>query len=436
MTDAMRLAVKAMDFVREIGTVTQFFGLVIESDGPNVFLGERCEIYIKTQAKPIPAEVVGIKNGRVLLMAYGDMTGIQLGSEVVGTGKAAQVAVGEALLGRVIDGFGEPLDGLPLTNINEHYPHYANPMNPLNRPRISEKLETGIRAIDTFLTLGKGQRIGIFSGSGVGKSTLLGMLARNTKAHVNVIALIGERGREVLEFIEQSLGGEGLARSVVIVATSDQPALVRSHAVFAATAIAEYFRDQGRDVLLTMDSITRYAMAQREIGLAIGEPPTARGYTPSVFAMLPRLLERGGTSVNGGSITALYTVLVEGDDVNDPIADSIRSILDGHIVLTRELAQQGHFPAIDILQSNSRLINQLIGESQQTLVQKGLKAMSDYMNAKDMIDIGAYQHGSNQDIDEAIKRVPELKHFLTQQLHERISEDTNITTMQKLFGEN
>jgi len=415
-------AIESTEFARHIGRITQFFGLVLESNGPDVFLGELCNIYSRAKGDPIPAEVVGIKDGRVLLMPYGELRGIRLGSEVIGTGMPVQVPVGEALLGRVVNAFGEPLDGENLGSITEKYPLYAEGLNPLKRPRIKMTLETGVRAIDSMLTLGRGQRVGIFAGSGVGKSTLLAMIARNMDADINVIALVGERGREVLDFIEDSLGKEGLKRSVVVVATSDQPALVRTHAALTATAIAEYFRDQGKHVVLTMDSITRFAMAQREIGLAIGEPPTSRGYTPSVFAALPKLLERGGTASSGGSITALYTVLVEGDDINDPIADSIRAILDGHIVLSRELANHRHFPSIDILQSNSRLLAQLLSASECELTDKLIKLLSVYEKSKDMVEIGAYRMGSNELLDKAIKKLAKINAYLCQAKEEKVSK--------------
>ncbi len=411
-------AVKTTEFVRRIGRVAHFYGLVLESQGPEAFHGERCDIYPASQGKPIPAEVIGIKEGKVLLMTYGETRGIGVGSEVIATGKAVDVPVGEGLLGRVIDAFGHPLDGAAEPVFTQRNPLYAEPMNPLQRPRIERVLETGVRAIDTLFTVGRGQRVGIFAGSGVGKSTLLGMIARQMDADVNVIALIGERGREVLDFIELNLGESGLARSVVVVATSDQPALVRAHAAFAATAIAEYFRDQGLDVVLTMDSITRFAMAQREIGLAAGEPPTARGYTPSVFALLPRLLERGGTSKAGGSITAFYTVLVEGDDINDPVSDSIRAILDGSIVLSRSLANRGHYPSIDPLHSNSRLFRHLASRNERDDAQALIELLSSYDSARDMVEIGAYREGGNPLLDRAIGRMDRINAFLRQEVEE------------------
>ncbi len=407
-------AVRKGEFIRRTGRVTQFFGLVVESLGPDVFLGELCEIYSSARGAPIIAEVVGLKEGKVLLMPYGELRGISLGSEVIATGRAAHVAIGEELLGRVVDAFGKPLDGKPMPAFTAHYPLYAEPINPLSRSRIGEILETGVRTIDALLTLGRGQRVGIFAGSGVGKSTLLGMIARNMNADVNVIALVGERGREVRDFIEENLGPEGLSRSVVVVATSDQPALTRSHAALAATAIAEYFRDKGLDVVLTMDSVTRFAMAQREIGLSVGEPPTARGYTPSVFAALPRLLERGGTAASGGSITAFYTVLVEGDDMNDPISDSVRAILDGHVVLSRDIANQGHYPAIDVLSSASRLLPDLLKGEEIKLVHDAVSVLSTFQKSKDMIEIGAYRAGTNPAVDRAIQLMPDIDKFLQQ----------------------
>ncbi len=407
-------AVKQADFMQRTGRVTQFFGLVIESLGPDVFVGEICEIYSRAHGMPVAAEVLGLKDGKVLLMPYEELRGISLGSEVIATGRTAYTLVGEELLGRVIDAFGQPLDGRPLTRPVHQYPLHPDPINPLKRARIREVLETGVRVIDGLLTLGRGQRVGIFAGSGVGKSTLLGMIGRNMNADVNVIALVGERGREVREFIEEILGPEGLKRSVVVVAASDQPALVRVRAAHAATAIAEYFRDQGLDVVLTMDSVTRYAMARREIGLSIGEPPTARGYTPSVFAALPKLLERGGAHESGGSITAFYTILVEGDDLNDPIADAVRSILDGHISLSRALVNRGHYPAVDPLNSISRLLRDLASDEDLASVKHVLKVLSVYEASRDLIDVGAYRAGINPDLDQAIRLAPQLERFLTQ----------------------
>lgn len=427
-------AIRNTDLVRRTGRVSQFFGLVVESIGPDAFLGEVCEIYSRSQGAPILAEVVGLKDGKVLLMPYGELRGIGLGSEVIATGRPVQISIGEELLGRVIDAFGQPIDGKPLPSLKTHYQLKGEPLNPLSRTRIEQVLETGVRPIDSLLTMGRGQRVGIFAGSGVGKSTLLGMIARNMQADINVIALIGERGREVLDFIDKNLGPEGLARSVVVVATSDQPALVRSRAAYAATAIAEFFRDRRKDVVLIMDSVTRFAMAHREIGLAIGEPPTSRGYTPSVFAVLPKLLERCGTSDSGGSISALYTVLVEGDDMNDPVSDSVRSILDGHIVLSRELANHGHYPAIDVLASVSRLMADLVSKEDRQLAQQALAILSAYQKNRDMIELGAYRPGSNAELDQAIKLVPELNKLLRQEVDQAVSRRETIAQLRVLLA--
>lgn len=427
-------AVRNTELVRRVGRISQFFGLIAESIGPDAFVGEVCEVYSRFQATPILAEVVGIRDGKILLMPYGDLRGIGLGSEVIATGRPPLIQLGNELLGRVLDAFGEPLDSKPLPELGLHYHLRAEPLNPLSRTKIDQILETGVTCIDSLLTLGRGQRMGIFAGSGVGKSTLLGMVARNMRADINVIALIGERGREVRDFIEKSLGPEGLARSVVVAATSDQPALVRSRAAYAATAIAEYFRDQGKHVVLIMDSVTRFAMAQREIGLAVGEPPTSRGYTPSVFALLPRLLERCGTSDSGGSITALYTVLVEGDDLNDPIADSLRAILDGHIVLSREMANHGHYPAIDLLHSTSRLLVDLVSKSERELVQRAVAIMSTYDKSKQMVEIGAYRAGTNPELDRAIAIMPRLEAFLRQDIDSASRRADSMKKLQALLA--
>ena len=407
-------AIAGADLIRRVGHVRQLAGLSIESSGPDVLVGEICEIAPRRGGPSLRAEVVGLREGRVMLMPYGEIQGIGVGSEVVATGQLPRIGVGSALLGRVIDAFGDPLDGMAPVATHEFRPLKATPLNPLSRPRVDTILETGVRCIDSMLTIGRGQRVGIFAGSGVGKSTLLGMIARNTLAEVNVIALIGERGREVREFIDKHLGPEGLKRSVVIVATSDQPALARARAAYAATAIAEYFRDRGQQVMLTMDSVTRFAMARREIGLAIGEPPTARGYTPSVFAELPELCERCGTADSGGAITALYTVLVEGDDFNEPISDMLRATLDGHIVLARRLAQEGHYPAIDMLHSVSRLLGDLASDAERDLVHDTLGLLSVYERNRQLIDMGAYRAGSSAEIDNAIALWPTLTGFLRQ----------------------
>ncbi len=414
-----------LDPVKQNGRVTQVIGLVIESVGPNAMVGEICDIYYERanyydpQKPPIKAEVVGFRENRVLLMPLGVMEGIKPGSEVVATRRTQEVMVGDALLGRMLDGLGQPMDGGPPLDLPHTVPVNAPPPNAVTRPRINEPLQLGVRVLDGCLTVGKGQRMGIFAGSGIGKSTLMGMIARNTAADVNVIALVGERGREVRDFVEESLGIEGVQRSVVVVATSDQPALVRIKAALVATAIAEHFRDRGADVMLMMDSVTRLAMAQREVGLAIGEPPATRGYTPSVFAMLPRLLERAGTSGTGaGSITGLYTVLVEGDDMNEPVADAVRGILDGHIVLSRELAHRGHYPAIDLLQSISRVMTQIAPREQLDAANNLRDVLATYKSAEDLINIGAYVEGSNPRIDRARAKIDIANAFLRQRAEE------------------
>jgi flagellum-specific ATP synthase len=416
-TEALRL----LDSVRVNGKVTQVIGLTVESEGPDASIGDVCAIYpMKGGGKPVLAEVVGFRNNRVLLMPLGDLHSVGPGCDVVATGGPLTVQVGSELLGKVLDGLGRPLDGSQLPTRMPHYSTHNSPGNPLQRPRVTQPLGVGIRAIDGLLTVGQGQRVGIFAGSGVGKSTILGMVARNTSADVNVIALIGERGREVLEFVEKDLGPEGLARSVVIVATSDQPALIRIKGALIATTIAEYFRDRGLNVMLMMDSVTRYAMAMREVGLAIGEPPATRGYTPSVFAALPKLLERAGTGPTG-SITAFYTVLVEGDDMNEPIADAVRGILDGHIVLHRNLANKGHFPAIDVLSSVSRVMNNIVSDEQQEAAEQLKRLLTVYRDSEDLINIGAYQRGSNAEIDKAIQYYDLIKTYTQQRTNEKVS---------------
>jgi flagellum-specific ATP synthase len=406
-------AVRAAELTRRTGKVLAVAGHSIEASGPDAALGEMCELSIGPGAS-LMAEVVGLRPGRVMLMPYGDPRGIGAGTEVVASGSPPGIGVGQALLGRVIDPFGVPLDGRAAPQPLTMRSLYAAPINPLTRPPIDRLLETGVRAIDSLLPLGCGQRVGIFAGSGVGKSTLLGMLAQRVSTDVNVIALIGERGREVREFVESQLGEEGLRRSVVLVATSDQPALVRLRAAHAATAIAEYFRDQGKQVLLMMDSITRFAMARREIGLAAGEPPTARGYTPSVFSDIPALCERCGATDSGGAISALYTVLVEGDDFNEPISDIVRATLDGHIMLSRELAHEGHFPAIDVLQSASRLASALVDGAERGTMTAAVELLATYERNRQMLDMGAYRAGSNPAIDRAVAAFPALRTFLRQ----------------------
>ena len=399
--------------IRSRGSVVQVIGLTIEVAGIKPQIGELCYVCPSSRSLRIPAEVVGFREDRTLLMPLGDMQGIQSGSSVLTTGGTFQVPVGKELLGRVLDGLGRPLDDRGPVTTSQWYPAANSAPHPLERTPIREPLVTGVRAIDGLLTVGKGQRIGIFSGSGVGKSMLLGTIARNSWADVSVVALIGERGREVQGFIDRDLGPEGMKRSVVVASTSDQPALVRLRGAWVATAIAEYFRDQGLDVTLMMDSVTRFAMAQREIGLAIGEPPARKGYTPSVFALLPKLLERAGTS-RKGTITGFYTVLVEGDDFNEPISDATRSILDGHIMLTRELAAENHYPSVDVLQSVSRLMPFIT--DQEHVAQAGFvkEMLAVYAKARDLINIGAYQHGSSAEIDRAIAIMPKLLEFLRQ----------------------
>lgn len=409
--------VSSKDLVKFYGKVRQVIGLVIESDGPPCQVGEICHIYPNEYSEPIVAEVVGFKEDRVLLMPIGSTIGVSPGNEVRATGKQLMVKVGPEILGRILDGLGNPIDGKGPLEYEELYPIYNDPPNPFLRPRIHTPLSIGVRSIDSLLTLGKGQRVGIFAGSGVGKSTTLSMITRFTEADLTVLCLVGERGRELRDFIERDLGEEGLKRSVVVVATSDTPALVRLKAAYVATAIAEYFRDKGKDVILMMDSVTRFAMAQREIGLAIGEPPSTKGYTPSVFALLPKLMERPGTSPTG-SITAIYTVLVEGDDMNEPIADTTRGILDGHIVLSRQLAHLNHYPAIDVLQSVSRLFVEITSSEHQKAAGIIREILSVYKKNEDIITLGMYKKGTDPRIDYAIEKIDEVNSFLKQGVFE------------------
>jgi flagellum-specific ATP synthase len=414
------------------GKVSQVIGLVIEADGPSAGIGEIC--LLEHQGRPVGrAEVVGFRNEKTLLMPLGEMAGIRPGLDVIGTGRPLKVNIGPGLLGRIIDGLGNPLDGKGPLVAEESRPVFAIPPNPLKRRRISEPMVTGIRSIDALLTLGKGQRIGIFAGSGVGKSVMLGMIARHCLSQVNVIALIGERGREVREFIERDLGEEGLKRSVVVVATSDQPALIRLKGALTATTLAEYFRENGSDVMLLLDSTTRIAMAQREIGLATGEPPATKGYTPSVFAFLPRLLERAGTS-DKGSITGMYTVLVEGDDLDEPIADAMRAILDGHIVLSRALANKNHYPAVDVLASISRVMPDVITPEHYKIAKRLITLLAEYKAAEDLITIGAYAKGSNPEVDKAIAIMNEVNAFLRQNVSDKAAFDVMLQTLKKIVG--
>lgn len=429
-----RRAVNRLNTMKLNGKVFQVIGVIVESRGPAARLGEICEIHFSRTHPPVLAEVVGFRENSVLLMPMGEMTDIAPGSDIIATGSQLKVKVGPGLLGRVLDGLGNPIDGLGPIEAEHEAPVNRRPPHPLKRARITQPISFGIKAVDGLLTCGKGQRVGIFAGSGVGKSTLLGMIARNTDADINVIALIGERGREVRDFLEKDLGPAGLARSVVIVATSDQVAVTRLRGAMLATSVAEYFRDMGKDVMLMMDSVTRVAWAQREIGLAVGEPPTTRGYTPSVFAMLPKLLERSGTAAHG-SITGLYTVLVDGDDMNEPVADSVRSILDGHIVLSRELAHQNHYPAIDVLQSVSRLISDVTTKEHRAAAGNLRDLLATYKSAEDLINIGAYVDGSNPRIDKAKQCIDSINEFLKQRVDEKSAFGETVQTLMSGFGE-
>jgi flagellum-specific ATP synthase len=419
--------------IKMVGTINKAVGLVIESQGPPVRVGDLCDIVGGSESGSTTVEVIGFKEKTVLSMPLGRLQGVKLGNKIVARNAPAVVRVGSKMLGRILDGLGNPIDeGGPL-EFDDEYPLHREPENPLMRENIDQPLGTGIRSVDGILTCGKGQRIGIFGGSGVGKSTLLGMMAKYTSADVNVISLVGERGRELRSFIEKDLGEEGLKRSVVIVSTSDNPPLVRIRAALTATAIAEYFKDQGQDVLLVMDSVTRFAMAQREVGLAAGEPPASKGYTPSVFALLPKLLERAGNFKHKGSITGFYTVLVEGDDLNDPIADAVRAILDGHIVLSRELASRNHYPCIDILLSASRLFTDLANTQHRAAAGKLRELLAIYKKAEDLINIGAYVKGSNPQVDRAIEKIDAINSFLRQGVQDRIIYQSAVGALTDLF---
>ena len=415
-----------------LGRVSKVVGLTIESIGPEAKLNDLCKIYRDREQKEyVMAEVVGFKDNRLLLMPFDSIEGLGVGCIVANTGHPLSVLVGDEVLGHILDGIGRPTDVDEIHNDKE-YPIEAPPPDPMKREIISEVLPLGVKAVDGLITIGKGQRIGIFAGSGVGKSTLLGMFARNTKADINVIALIGERGREVREFIERDLGEEGMRRSVVIVATSDKPALIRNKAAKTATAVAEYFRDQGKDVLLMMDSLTRFSMAQREIGLATGEPPVTRGYPPSVYSEMPKLLERAGTAERG-SITGLYTVLVDGDDFNEPITDTARSILDGHIMLSRKLGHKNHYPAIDILQSISRVMSSIVSAEHKAVAGKLKNVLATYQEAEDLINIGAYKSGSNEEIDYAVSKIKAVNEFLCQRTDEKFTFEEELTLLEDVF---
>jgi len=418
------------------GRVKEVIGLVVKATVPEVWVGELCLIHSPRSRVPVKAEVVGFHEGDVLLMPLGDLMNIGPQSEVIPTGNCLTVQVGEGLLGRVLNGLGEPMDAEqkgPLA-CDQEYPVYGYPPDALRRERVTKPISIGIRAIDSLLTCGEGQRIGLFAAAGVGKSTLLGMIARNTEAEVNIITLVGERGREVRDFLEQDLGPEGLKRSVVVCATSDKPSLVRLKAAFVGTAIAEYFRDQGKKVMLMMDSVTRFARAQREVGLACGEPPARAGYTPSVFAELPKLLERAGNSEKG-SITAFYTVLVAGDDMNEPVADEVRSILDGHIILSRELAAQGHYPAINVLESVSRVMSAVTDREHRQVATRLRETLATYEKNRDLILIGAYEQGSDPRVDDAIDKIERVNAFLKQETGEKISFEETAASLKEIFGQ-
>ena len=415
------------------GKIENIVGMSIEASGGNAAVGDICRIYTADSGTQVTAEVVGFKNDTILLMPYSEMNGISAGNFVRNTGQQLTLRVGEFLRGRIINALGQPIDGKGELEGGTPYCISGSHINPLERPPIRERMEFGVKAIDGMITIGKGQRIGIFAGSGVGKSTLMGMIAKNVKADINVIALVGERGREVLEFVQKDLGEEGMARSILVVATSDQPAMLRMKCPCVATGIAEYFRDQGYDVLLMMDSLTRFAMAQREIGLAVGEPPVSRGYTPSIYSELPKLLERSGNFTRG-SITGVYTVLVEGDDTNEPIADTVRGILDGHIILSRALAQANHYPAIDVSGSVSRLMTEIVSPEHRKLASQIRDILSVYEKNADLVSIGAYKAGTNRKLDFALQKIDEINDFLMQGITESFTYEECIAQMEKIFA--
>ena len=424
--------VRSAETMSRTGKIENIVGMSIEASGGRAAIGDICRIYSNESGGQIPAEVVGFKNDHILLMPYANMSGISAGNFVRNTGKRLTLPVGPFLRGRVINALGQPIDGLEPFGRGDTFSIDSAYINPMTRPPIRERMEFGVKAIDSLITIGKGQRIGIFAGSGVGKSTLLGMIAKNVKADINVIALVGERGREVLEFMQKDLGEEGMRRSILVVATSDQPAMLRMKCPSVATSIAEYFRDQGYDVLLMMDSLTRFAMAQREIGLAIGEPPVARGYTPSMYAEMPKLLERSG-NFQRGSITGVYTVLVEGDDTNEPIADTVRGILDGHIVLSRKLANSNHFPAIDVGASISRLMVEIVSPEHRQLASKLRDIMGVYQKNADLVSIGAYKSGTNPKLDHALGKMDAINQFLTQGINESFSYDESLEQLRRIM---
>ncbi len=422
-------------FVKKKGKVSRIIGLILEGDGPAASVGSLCTVYPLGNCPPVEAQVVGFRDSRTLLMPLGEIIGIEPGSVIESKEDYPTFNVSPNLIGRVIDGTGEPLDGKGPIPLGVDYPLMGTPINPLLKERVTKTLDVGVRSINGLLTLAKGQRIGIFSGTGVGKSVLLGMIARNTEAEINVIALIGERGREVKEFIEENLGPEGLKKSIVVTAASDAPPLVRLRGAFIATTIAEFFRDQGKNVILMMDSVTRFALAQREIGLSVGEPPTTRGHTPSVFSLLPKLLERAGNGQGEGSITGLYTVLVEGDDLNEPVSDAVRAVLDGHIVLNRDLATHNHYPAIDILHSVSRLMIDVISKEHYDLSMKIKDLVATYRESEDLINIGASARGSNPKLDLAISKIEKLNQYLRQGIMEKATMAESVSELQTILGD-
>ncbi|HEY4145284.1 FliI/YscN family ATPase [Pinirhizobacter sp.] len=431
----LRQAIADMPAALREGEVVACNGLVIEATGPDARLGEACELVSRHGGTPALAQVVGFRDGKVLLMPYGSIDGLRPGDRLRATGGSLRIPVGPALLGRVIDAFGQPIDGKGPLAASAHYEVHRAPIEPLRRRDDDQVLETGVRVIDTLVTMGKGQRLGVFAGSGVGKSTLLGMVARHVRADVTVIGLIGERGREVGDFVSHALGPEGLRRAVVVAATSDQPALVRAHATHAVHAIAEYFRDQGADVMLMVDSVTRFAMAQREIGLAAGEPPTSRGYPPSVFNSLPRLVERGGALKSSGSVSCIYSVLVEGDDMNEPVADHMRALLDGHIVLSRDLAHRGQLPAVDALQSISRWIGRLATPDEERLASQARALLATFEASRDLIDMGAWQRGANPQLDRAVDCVPGLLEIFRQSPRDSHGRQAGLHALARIVGE-
>lgn len=432
-TQQLLRAINDLDTYSRMGKIHKIVGMTVESMGPSSNIGDVCTIMCEETKQSTLAEVVGFKENKVLLMPYKEIEGIGYGSFVKNTGDKLKIKMSNSLIGRTVDALGNPIDGGPPIEGEDYYSVNGVPSNPMMRPQIKEIIEMGVKPIDGLLTIGKGQRMGIFAGSGVGKSTLMGMLARNVKADVNVIALVGERSREVVEFINRDLGPEGVKRSVLVVATSEQPAMMRLKCAMTATTIAEFFRDQGKDVLLMMDSLTRFAMAQREIGLSIGEPPVARGYTPSIYTVMPKLLERSG-NFEKGSITGIYTVLVEGDDANEPISDTVRGIIDGHIMLSRKVAMKNHYPAIDILASISRLMNEIASPEQKALAGKLRNTLSLYNSNADLIAIGAYKAGTNPELDKAIEKIGEINAFLQQKVDEKFDYDQTVAIMDNIFS--